>query len=366
MSQERRSTRSGSNTDLLLHDNGGNTRTTGTAKVVGDVSNLALLEEFKKFSIFQSDLKSELTTLAETMRAHMSTNTKAMSAVEERLDKLTSKLNQVCDNMAAGAEEVEAFRFQVNCTEDKVVHFSNKVDQLQERISALEAEKRRCNLFIEGLPEVANVRPIDTVLDLFADMSVNIGPADVESAARLGTSRVKGKPCPVLVKLKHSTFKKDIYSNVKRLVDLPKWSNTYINDDLTPEQRSEKHDARSIALFARTLNVDCKQRGGAVIIDGRRYPAKEFHNLPHNLSLENAKVVDFQHGCAFQGHHAYLSSMYPVPIKYNGKPYHHAKGLYQSLCAIQHEERELAERIRLEVDPYEAKRMVKLLKTSKE
>ena len=110
--------------------------------------------------------------------------------------------------------------------------------------------------------------------------------------------------------LKYANLKKDIYSNVRMLAGITKWKHTYINDDLTPEQRSVTRDARSITLLARARGIDSKQKGGAVIGDGQVFPAKGFHNLPHNLSSENAKLVNFPQGCAFQGHHAYLSSMH--------------------------------------------------------
>ena len=41
----------------------------------------------------------------------------------------------------ADTEEKAELRFQLNCTADKVVRLSNKVDQLQERLSKLESEK---------------------------------------------------------------------------------------------------------------------------------------------------------------------------------------------------------------------------------
>ena len=77
-----------------------------------------------------------------------------------------------------------------------------------------------CNLFIEGLPEIAGQRTVDTVL--LTNITVDIGPAELDSASRLGARRVK---------VKNATLKKDIYSNVRRL-------QTHLyqdNDDLPPK-----------------------------------------------------------------------------------------------------------------------------------
>ena len=109
-----------------------------------------------------------------------------------------------------------------------------------------------------------------------------------------------------------------------------------------PSQQEERRDARSLIALARSKGLASKQKGSAVIIEGVRYPPRDFPALPHGLSLEAAKTVQVTGGLAFQGHHSYLSNMYITPVPYSGNTFDSAESAYQCTCAKFHGNEALA------------------------
>ena len=57
------------------------------------------------------------------------------------------------------------------------------------------------------------------------------------------------------------------------------------------------------------------------MIDGKAYSYLEKSNLPHNLSIQVAKLVQVEDGVAFQGKHALLSNHHPCRIHKDGKDF---------------------------------------------
>ena len=94
-----------------------------------------------------------------------------------------------------------------------------------------------------------------------------------------------------------------------------------------------------------------------MIIEGVRYPPRDFPALPHGLSLEAAKTVQVTGGLAFQGHHSYLSNMYITPVPYSGNTFDSAESAYQCTCAKFHGNKALAAQIQVVQDPYAAKKL---------
>ena len=68
--------------------------------------------------------------------------------------------------------------------------------------------------------------------------------------------------------------------------------------------------------------------GGALIINEQRYSYRDIDKLPEGISMEAAKLVELEDGWAFQGHHAFLSTMYPRQIKHDGHDFHCSEQIY--------------------------------------
>ena len=69
-------------------------------------------------------------------------------------------------------------------------------------------------------------------------------------------------------------------------------------------------------------------RGGALIVDNKKYSYSEIANLPEGITMENAKLVSVDDGMAFQGHFAFPSNMYPCEIDHNGHKFHCSEQVY--------------------------------------
>ena len=75
-------------------------------------------------------------------------------------------------------------------------------------------------------------------------------------------------------------------------------------------------------------------RGGALIINEQRYSYRDIDKLPEGISIEAAKLVELEDGWAFQGHHAFLSTMYPCQIKHDGHDFHCSEQIYYYDMAV--------------------------------
>ena len=56
-----------------------------------------------------------------------------------------------------------------------------------------------------------------------------------------------------------------------------------------------------------------KVRGTKIIFDGKAYAHKDMEALPHNLSMEKAKIVEVEDGIAFQGSMLFFLIITHVP-----------------------------------------------------
>ena len=108
----------------------------------------------------------------------------------------------------------------------------------------------------------------------------------------------------------HSNLtKQTLYKNIATLKDNEKWKHISIRDDVTEQTLNIQRDLRCLAASARSQGLRAQVRGKALIVDDKRYTYEDIDDLPHGLSLENAKVVTTQDGVAFQGKYAYLSNL---------------------------------------------------------
>ena len=98
------------------------------------------------------------------------------------------------------------------------------------------------------------------------------------------------RPRPVMIKLLSSRQKQVIYQNVNKLKGNQKWKNTFINDDLSPDEARKQRDLRILAAHCRNLNFDCKQKGMALILDNEKFTYDRLDKLPDDKKMERVKV----------------------------------------------------------------------------
>ena len=82
--------------------------------------------------------------------------------------------------------------------------------------------------------------------------------------------------------------------------------------------------------------------------------------------MEAAKLVQVEDGWAFQGHHAFLSTMYTCPINHDGHDFHCSEQIYYYDMAIDAGDQRSAEAVRNCKTGYEAKRIGYGIKRSAE
>ena len=108
-------------------------------------------------------------------------------------------------------------------------------------------------------------------------------------------------------------------------------------------------ELRAVSAFPKSQGIDSKVRGTNIIIDGKAYVHKDMEALPHDLTMEKAKVVEVEDGIAFQGKHAFLSNHHPCTIKCDDN-INCSEQMYQYTCAIENEEGGVARKIYNESD----------------
>ena len=163
------------------------------------------------------------------------------------------------------------------------------------------------------------------------------------------------------LRLKHKVIR-----NAYKLKEKEERKFTYLTDDLTQDQQLKRRDLRCLNAYARSMNLDSKFRGDAIIVDGIRYTHEDINKLPHEISLENAKIVEVQDGYAFQSEHAFLSSLYHCEFSFNDQKYHSSEQALHHVRADDNNQLELASKILETKTSREAMDLGKKVKTSDE
>ena len=240
------------------------------------------------------------------------------------------------------------------------------IRSLEERIKRLEDDKRKGNLIIDGIQEADNENLSCTVTELLRDLTVKFGLEQIDKVFRTGLKRDNNnRPRPILVKLRSAHLKGEIFKRVKNLRNNVKWRNVYLHDDLSLEEQHKRREMRCIAALAKSRGIRCQLKNGGLVIDDQRYTHSDMERLPYGLSMAEAKIVKVENGTAFQGHHAFMSNMFHVNIKYEGHTYSSAEHLYQTMCVEACNDNELVKEIKRTVDPYLARSLAKKVKKTK-
>ena len=196
--------------------------------------------------------------------------------------------------------------------------------------------------------------------ELTKDLGVDMKDVDIKSVYHLGPIKSGiSRPRSIKVHFTKSSTKGEIFRNIEKLQQIPKWKGIRLSDSLSPIEQRQQCDLRCIFAAAKTKGINTKLRGNTIIIDDIKYTYKDINNLPHDLTMEKVKVVKVQDGWAFQSHYAFLSSMYPCDIVSDGITYKSAEHFYSADMARHHERPDLIKDILEAQDGYQAKRTVR-------
>ena len=222
---------------------------------------------------------------------------------------------------------------------------ANQASQIEhfERLEFLEQDKKRKNLIITGLEESDRVHVKTQVNELLSDLGVGFTTDNVDACGRLGQATDDNNKAgnggrkrarPIKVRLANMGQKQTIYRNIAKLKGKDKWKNTHINDDLPQDESRRRRELRALAAVCRGKGSTARVYGSSIDVDGQRVQYQDTDKLPVGLRIEDMKIIEVADGTCFQSHHAYLSNMYPAPLKYDdGKVYPSAEVLFQTVKA---------------------------------
>ena len=316
-----------------------------------------------------SKLEKKIDNNQKLIKDYIKTNDEAFKKLSNKVEK-TENSCKAMDNTVKGLEsrltEVtdELSQIQKQLNDQKKV-----VDMLQKKEQDQEVEKKRSNIIIEGLKEVEKENTRQTVIKLLSDLGVSNVNENVVTAFRLGTiNKAHSRPRPrsILVKLSQQGFKYDIYKNVKHLKDLDEGKGVFIKDDLPQEVSKQRQELRCVAAAARDRGHEAMVRGGAIIVDNKKYSYAEITDLPEGITMENAKLVAVDDGMAFQSHFAFPSNMYSCEIDHDGHKFNCSEQVYWYDIAGAAGNKRMQAKLRDVKNDYEAKREGEIIKLTEQ
>ena len=133
---------------------------------------------------------------------------------------------------------------------------------------------------------------------------------------------------------------------------------------LTLEAQLKKKETRAIFAYGKSKGLDVKLKGSHLVVDGVKYTTNE--NLPHDLSIENAKVINVKDGIAFRGPHAPYSNLHKVNFIHKGVPYNSSEQALHHTRATVGKQDNVADEIMKETNTYKIMNLGKKIQDTEE
>ena len=131
--------------------------------------------------------------------------------------------------------------------------------------------------------------------------------------------------------------------------------------DTSVEQQERKRDLRCLHTYAKSMEID------SIIVYGTRYSYDNIGKLPHDLTLENAKIVEVQVVMLSKAiMHTYLSGLYEREITFRDSKHKSAEHTFHFTRADGNKQPELASSILEAKTLYNAMKLGKRVKMSEE
>ena len=284
-----------------------------------------LLLEFKKNQEGNKTIQTQLNNIqtsvnsnTSTLKDHMTKYDKEVKEFNTTLTGLTNTVTELTERMKTmEADAIEA-KEEAKLLRKRL----NEVENISQKFQKQDEDCKRRNIIIEGIKESSFQKTKEVVGELLTELGIEMSPVTVVNLHRLGKyTEDSTRQRPVKVLFLSNLTKQILFKNISKLKDKEKWNRITIDDDVTDDTKNIQKDLRCLAASARAKGLKAQQKGKALILEGQRYAYAEIDNLPHEISLENAKIVKTEDGVAFQGKHAYLSNLAPAPFVDNGTGY---------------------------------------------
>ena len=208
-----------------------------------------------------------------------STKPRSIAELERKFLKGISALRK---EVANNAKQIKALHGIVSKQQQRIVDLEKKVVLLQHKISSdaslieqlqvhnesLEGKSRRANMIFKGISEHTYPNPYQAIDTLFQDLGTGLTTADCSNVLRLGK---KDDKKTILITFKSGSSKGAVYSNVKKLRNMPNWGGINIGDDLTKTEQDQMRDLRIVAAHAKAIGKKVELKGKTVKIQGKVY-----------------------------------------------------------------------------------------------
>ena len=222
-------------------------------------------------------------------------------------------------------------------------------------------------MIIEGLPDDKNENLRQKLDELFEYLEVPFDSDWIDTSYRIGNRHDQNKrPRAVKLNFPFTRCVNDLYRNSFKLKRNKKYQKIYLVEDYPIKVQEEIKVMRAINAFAKSQGHDSRMKGRKIVIDSKAYSYSELSNLPHELTIEKAKIIKVEDGVAFQGKYSYLSNHHPCSIKEGDRNYSSSEQMFHYTRAIENEEGGVALQILKEHNPIEIMKLGKKVKESKE
>lgn len=249
---------------------------------------------------------------------------------------------------------------------------------LEEYCLDLDTKSRKKHLILTGIPEYqsenktgrgpetdeegnemeveeSNYNPTSGVaLGVLQSIHETLSYEDIDVAYRVGKKGLG--PRPILIKFAREQTRNEVNRKRTNLKDSDETKSSFLNEDLPAKINQQRAELRCIVNNARSKNVNAKSMGDRISIDNKIYTHSEIDLLPQGLKISDAKIIDTAKGLAFQSQYAFLSNLYPSPVKYNGIQFPSSEHAYQYNKAIFLGKQDAAYKIRIAKTSQIAKR----------
>lgn len=364
------------NTTLVPGLEGGDQQPTGTEPPPKEDITLAILNEkvdrvLKSFEIFDKKLEKNANKYC-----------KKFLNIQEAHNTAVNRINTLNDRAETAEDYNEQTRAMVNDCLQKInemalksvnqEHATNtRLESVEKSVIELGTEIKEKKLIISGVKEEKgeNVRQVvlksikkalsvakaaqekeDYEGTTFMSDPSQISLSSLDQVYRIGAKFGSWQPRNILVSFKDAHHR-HILLKTKSFLAEDESVNFFLEEDMTPLTRAHRSYLKRIAAAAKSENLEVKQIGNKINIDGTSYGINDLDTIPDNVASKLKQEKEVGDGIAFRGRESILSSFFMTSFEVDGTSFNCVEQYYQHTRAIAYKNYAKAKKIIQCTDP---------------
>ena len=272
-------------------------------------------------------------------------------------------MDDVQTSLTFSQGELEDLKSKVTTVESTVTNLQQEVTllkssnkQLQDHVIRLEAQSRRDNLILDGIPEEEGETSEDCRRKVYNIIQSNLKIADAHDIRIVRCHRLGGKK-PNSARPRSMIFKLHWFGDRERIWEARKnlqGSKLWLQEDFPVQIQQRRRLLGPIAREARRKGKKATVTVDKLVIDGNTYTVDTINRLPEDLSPAKVATRSDNTVTAFYTSQSPLSNFYLREIKdKDGTKYHSSEQMYQAGKAKSFNDNVTAARIMSCKTPYE-------------